>query len=90
MRKELEYPPFSRLALVRCDAVEEAMAKDAALRAAELARGPRACACSGRPRPIPRLRNRYRFHVMLRASDAHPLRQSLLAIAATPSTARPA
>ncbi len=85
MRKELEYPPFSRLALVRCDAVEEARAKDVALRAAELSRRVEGVRVLGpAPAPIPRLRNRYRFHVMLRANDRPPLRQALLAIARHP------
>jgi hypothetical protein len=37
-RRELNYPPFSRLALVRFDAVQETLARDAADRLAQVAR----------------------------------------------------
>lgn len=83
-RRELSYPPFSRLALLRFDAIEEERALAAAERLAALARraggepvkvlGPAAA-------PIARLRNRYRFHVLLRAADRNDLKKSLLAVA---------
>jgi primosomal protein N' (replication factor Y) len=89
-RKELGYPPFSRLALVRVDATEE---RDAQHAAAELARVAReaASASAGAPRgrvdvlgpapaPIVRIRNRFRWRVMLRSPDRPALRAVLVAV----------
>ncbi|MGC4094319.1 MAG: primosomal protein N' [Polyangiaceae bacterium] len=83
-RRELAYPPFSRLALLRLDAVEEERALQAAQRMATLARragGTAVKVLGPAAAPIARLRNRYRFHVMLRAEDRTELRKSLLAVA---------
>lgn len=83
-REELGYPPYSRLALVRCDAVEIELADAAAKLAAELiARAsPDTVRVLGpAPAPLARLRNRYRFHVLLRAPDRAALRPGLLAVA---------
>jgi primosomal protein N' (replication factor Y) len=83
-RRELGYPPFSRLALLRCDAVEEERAERAADKLATVARragGEHVRVLGPAPAPIPRLRNRYRFHVLLRATDRAELRKSLLAVA---------
>ncbi len=83
-RAELGYPPFSRLALVRCDAVEEARARDAAQRMAELARraaGGSVQILGPAPAPLARLRGRYRYHLLLKAQERADLRRSLLAIA---------
>jgi primosomal protein N' (replication factor Y) len=85
-REEVGYPPFSRIALLRVDAVEEAQARQAAARFAAHARscpevearqvqvlGPAAA-------PIARLRGRYRFRVFLRCPDRPPLRRVLAAM----------
>jgi primosomal protein N' (replication factor Y) len=83
-RRELGYPPFSRLALVRCDALDEARAEREADRLAVLARragGSSVKVLGPAPAPIPRLRNRFRFHVLLRSAERAELRKSLLAIA---------
>jgi primosomal protein N' (replication factor Y) (superfamily II helicase) len=83
-RQEVRFPPFSRLALVRFDAVEEghalaeseriaAIAKAAAPAGVELL-GPTAA-------PLARLRNRYRYRFVLRATERKPLRDALLAVA---------
>jgi len=83
-RRELGYPPFSRLALVRCDAIVEAVARTTAERVCALARSKASAevrVLGPSPAPIARLRNRYRFHVMVRAPDRAALRPSLLAIA---------
>ncbi len=83
-RRELGYPPFSRLALLRCDAVEEERAERAAERLAAIARragGDAVRVLGPAPAPIPRLRNRYRFHVLLRAVERAELKKSLLAVA---------
>jgi primosomal protein N' (replication factor Y) len=79
-RKEVGYPPFSRLVLVRVDAMDEEVARSAAALLADEARrtkpalaklvdvlGPSAA-------PLARLRGRFRFRVMLRAAERGPLR----------------
>jgi primosomal protein N' (replication factor Y) len=83
-RRELRYPPFSRMALVRFDAVVEAQARDAAERLAKVARqwaedsveilGPA-------PAPLARLRNRYRYRFLARSADRTRLRLVLLGVA---------
>ena len=83
-REEVRFPPFSRLALVRFDALDEAQALSECERIAAIARaaapagvellGPTAA-------PLARLRNRYRFRFVLRAVDRKPLRDALLAVA---------
>ncbi len=84
-RKELRYPPFSRIALVRVDAVEEAVAK---LEAGRLADIGRRAASRGTdivgpaPAPIERLRGRYRYRFMVRAAERAALRKVLIAIGA--------
>lgn len=79
-RRELGYPPFSRLVAIRVDAGSEAQARGAATTLADIAakddavrdglvsvRGPA-------PAPIARLRGRYRFRILLRSSDVRALR----------------
>lgn len=82
-RRELEYPPFSRLALVRCDAVEQELAEEAANQIAKLLMrtAPGARVLGPAPAPLARLRNRYRYHVLLRSVDRSALRPGLLAVA---------
>jgi primosomal protein N' (replication factor Y) (superfamily II helicase) len=85
-RHELGFPPFTRCALVRVDAVEEAGAREACARLAEVARRCDA-AVSGdvvvqgpAPSPIARVRNRWRFRVMLRSAARPPLRAVLATV----------
>ncbi|WP_437852726.1 replication restart helicase PriA [Sorangium sp. So ce363] len=86
-REEVGYPPATRLALLRIDAVDESVGRGAAAKLAAHARtcpegvsrrvevlGPSAA-------PIARLRGRYRFRVLLRARDRGPLRGALAALA---------
>jgi primosomal protein N' (replication factor Y) (superfamily II helicase) len=88
-RQEVGYPPFRRLALVRIDAVEEDRAREVAARFAAQARSHPEAARGAieilgpAPAPIARLRNRYRFRVLLRAMNRGALRgvmKSLVAI----------
>ncbi|MGO9713677.1 MAG: primosomal protein N' [Polyangiaceae bacterium] len=84
-RRELGYPPFSRVALARVDAVKEEDARDAC---AELARVARAAVDGSAsvdvlgpaPAPLARLRGRYRFRIMVRSADRAALRKVLLAV----------
>jgi primosomal protein N' (replication factor Y) len=85
-RRELGYPPHSRSALVRVDALSESEARAACARMAEVAlasdagRSGRVIVQGPAPAPIARVRNRWRFRVMLRASDRPPLREALAAV----------
>jgi len=83
-RRELDYPPYTRLALVRFEGADDALTQREALRIAKVAKhgaemdvevlGPA-------PAPIPRLRGRYRHRFMLRAKDRNRLHLVLLAVA---------
>jgi primosomal protein N' (replication factor Y) len=98
-RRELAYPPFSRMALARIDAIDEKVAQEAA---AEIAEAARAVARQGEfgsldvrgpaAAPIAKVRNRFRFRVMLRSASRDRLRQGTLAmhaaIARLPRTVR--
>ncbi len=83
-RKELGYPPFARMALVRVDAPDEEEARQATAELARIARDT-AVRTSARveilgpaPAPLQRLRNRWRFRLMLRALDRSSLRAVLV------------
>ncbi len=86
-RRELAYPPFSRMVLTRVDALDEREAQEAT---AMLARAARAAARTGEvgavtvlgptPAPIAKVRNRFRFRVMLRSTSREHLRHATLAI----------
>ncbi len=86
-RKELAYPPFSRMVLTRVDALDEREAQEAT---AHLARAARAASRFGEPgavtvlgptpAPIAKVRNRFRFRVMLRGTSRETLRRATLAI----------
>jgi primosomal protein N' (replication factor Y) len=91
-RRELVYPPFSRVALVRVDAPDEAAARDACAQLATVARDAaraesRAAGAKSlvdvlgpSPAPLAKLRNRFRFRVMLRAKERGPLRRVLVQV----------
>jgi len=82
-RRELAYPPYTHAALVRVEAIDQAEARgacghlariaratDAVRRGAVTVHGPAAA-------PIARVRNRWRFRAMLRASHRSDLRATL-------------
>ncbi len=85
-RRELGYPPLTRAALVRVDAVDEDEARSACARLAEVARSCEAVREGAvvvqgpAPAPVARVRNRFRFRVMLRAPGRQPLRAVLASI----------
>ena len=86
-RKELAYPPFSRMALIRVDSLDEKETQEAT---ALLARAARESARGGElgvltvlgptPAPIAKVRNRFRFRIMLRSTSREHLRKATLAI----------
>jgi primosomal protein N' (replication factor Y) len=84
-RRELGYPPFSRMALVRVDAVSEDEARQACAHLAAVARNaagttPGIDVLGPAPAPLTRLRNRHRFRMMVRAAERRDLRKVLLAV----------
>ncbi|MCA9590702.1 MAG: primosomal protein N' [Myxococcales bacterium] len=95
-RRELGYPPFSRLVLVRVDALDEGLARVAATQLADAARS-RAVGSGVEVRgpaaaPIAKVRNRFRYRVLLRSASREGLRSVSLAVhaamGALPSTVR--
>jgi primosomal protein N' (replication factor Y) len=83
-RRELHYPPFARLALVRVDALDRGVAERAAQQLAAAARraGSRAEVLGPTPAPLSRLRGRYRFRFLIRAPERAPVRQAAHAVLA--------
>jgi primosomal protein N' (replication factor Y) len=80
-RAELHYPPFSRAALVRVDAIDERAAAHAALRLAEAARVSKDVVVTGpAPAPIARIRSRWRYRALVRSNDRAALRRALAAV----------
>jgi primosomal protein N' (replication factor Y) len=79
-RKELGYPPFTRVGIVRVDAIAETQARQASEALARVAHESAARAAvrvdvlGPAPAPIARLRNRYRYRLMLRSADRKALR----------------
>ncbi len=85
LRRELGYPPFTRLALVRIEGEDAASASRIAEHAATALKQAAASKREGTirilgpaPAPIERLRGRYRFQVMVK-SGAHKEMRSVLA-----------
>jgi primosomal protein N' (replication factor Y) len=80
-RRELGYPPYSRMVLVRVDAVEAEVALESASRLADLARTFGGVEVLGpAPAPLARLKNRHRFRIMLRSRDRAALRAVSIAV----------
>lgn len=83
VRREVGYPPFSHVALVRLDGLDEAEVASEAKRIANVVEdlscevellGPAKA-------PLARLRNRYRYRFMLRSESRKALRDALLRVA---------
>jgi primosomal protein N' (replication factor Y) len=86
-RRELGYPPYSRLVLLRVDAVDESVAREACARVAEIARRAAEQAIALQvigpaPAPLERLRGRYRFRVLLRSTERRALRYGVACVEA--------
>lgn len=84
-REALNYPPFSRLAMVRVSAIDERVARESIAEIAAIARahaGTNVELLGPSPAPITRLRNHYRFRLMARSKTRGPLRRVLQAVLA--------
>jgi primosomal protein N' (replication factor Y) (superfamily II helicase) len=84
LRRELDYPPFARLAMVR---IEGADARATSALAATVARLLTKCAPGDQirvlgpaPAPIERIKGRYRWQVMLKSRELRPMRAALAAM----------
>ena len=82
-RRELGYPPFTHAALLRLDGPDEDVARQACAalalvaRATEVVRAGAVLVQGPAPAPIARIRNRWRFRLMLRAAQRLQLRSAL-------------
>ncbi len=82
-RKSLSYPPYSRLAMVRVSAIEERVARECIAELAQVAHqhaGAQVEILGPSPAPITRLRNHYRFRLVVRSKTRGPLRRVLQAV----------
>ncbi|HVA80932.1 MAG TPA: primosomal protein N' [Candidatus Binataceae bacterium] len=87
LRRELDYPPFARLAMVRIEGEDaRCVTKVAAAAAAALTRAapsPEILRVLGpAPAPIERIKQRYRWQVMLKSKALRPMRAALAAMRA--------
>ncbi len=84
LRRELMYPPFARLAMVRIEGAEpQLVARIADAAAASLANcaSPEGLRVLGpAPAPIERIKQRYRWQVMLKSRELRPMRAALAAM----------
>lgn len=81
LRREFNYPPYAKLALVRLEGIEQAQVAQLAgetARALAYSAAPADLHVAGpSPAPIERLKGRYRWQLMVRASTAKSMRQAL-------------
>jgi primosomal protein N' (replication factor Y) (superfamily II helicase) len=85
LRRELLYPPFARLGLVRIEGQEPTQVSERAARIAELL-AKRAKTESTRvlgpaPAPIERIKQRYRWQVLVKSRERYELRAALSGVA---------
>ncbi len=82
-RRELSYPPFAHLALLRFEGANEQATLDEADRVVRALRGveigPEVSVLGPAPAPLARLRGLWRFHILLKAERRSSLRQVLAA-----------
>jgi len=80
LRRELDYPPFSRLAMVRIEGLEPktvASIADGAANALQRAASEAIRILGPAPAPIERIKQRYRWQVMVKSRELKPLRAAL-------------
>ncbi len=86
LRRELMYPPFARLALVRIEGEDagrvSAIASAAAAAFGKIAKPDAMRVLGPAPAPIERIKGRYRWQVMLKAIELQDLRAALVAMRA--------
>jgi len=85
-RRELEYPPYSRLALVRFEGLDENLVASEATRIARLTKlglGGSVQLSGPAPAPIARIRSRFRYRFLLKSAERQRLRETLLKIQRT-------
>jgi len=84
LRRELMYPPFARMALVRIEGEEAAFVRDGASKIADLlarrAKPETTRVLGPAPAPIERIKRRYRWQVLVKSRDRHELRAELSAV----------
>jgi primosomal protein N' (replication factor Y) len=89
LRRELMYPPFARLAMVRIEGDASAQVSEVATKIAGLlarAAKPESMRVLGpAPAPIERIKQRYRWQVLLKARERHELRAALAEVASYPA-----
>jgi primosomal protein N' (replication factor Y) len=85
LRRELMYPPFARMALVRIEGDESAhvseRAREVATLLAQAAKLESVRVLGPAPAPIERIKQRYRWQVLLKAPERHELRAALAELA---------
>ena len=86
LRRDLMYPPFARLAMVRIEGAEPRLVRRAAEAVAKsLAKGstPEGIRVLGpAPAPIERIKQRYRWQVMVKSRELKPMRAAIAAMRA--------
>jgi primosomal protein N' (replication factor Y) (superfamily II helicase) len=80
LREEVSYPPFSHIALVRFDGLDEAEVRRCASDVGRLVEaGAEEVEVLGpAPAPLARLSNRFRYRFLVRAAERKDLRKALL------------
>jgi primosomal protein N' (replication factor Y) len=86
LRRELMYPPFARLAMVRIEGAEPRLVRrlaEAAAKSLVKASTPDAIRVLGpAPAPIERIKQRYRWQVMVKSRELNPMRSAIAAMRA--------
>jgi primosomal protein N' (replication factor Y) len=86
LRRELMYPPFARLALVRFEGLDEGLVSREAERVAQLLQrspNPLVRLSGPAPAPITKIRNRWRYRFLLKSVNRQSLRAALLMVSRT-------
>jgi primosomal protein N' (replication factor Y) len=89
LRRELMYPPFARMALVRIEGDDPACVSESAAKIAVFlaknARPETTRVLGPAPAPIEKIRHRYRWQVLVKSRERHELRAVLGAVASYPA-----